>query len=1181
MHTPYAQRIPRWMVVPTALAMGLLTLSGCSSDDADDDGVTAEAGDCDDNDLTVYPGATELCDDKDNDCNGLADDLNYYYRDEDGDGFGNPALEQADCTKPSGYVEQSGDCDDRDPNTRPGAEETCDGEDNNCDSEADENLDFQTWYQDGDADGYGLEEVSLEDCAQPVGYAPLDGDCDDINPNVSPGQKEECDALDNDCDDKVDEGEPVTLMWPDVDQDHYGDSEADGQVICAAAPGYSPVAGDCNDTNEEVFPTAPERCNGADDNCNDTIDEELRFRYFVDNDGDRFGNEEVITCNPTESQVRGRGDCDDDDPGVHPGSTDPLGDNKDSDCGGSDGPEPHVLLSGSSSPVIKPALALATDGDTVWVGPGIFIDGDLTCGGRRIKLMSTHLADETVVDAAGLSRVFAFYSGEDSGCVVDGFTITNGTRDVGAGVYINGASPTLRYNRILSNSATQGGGIWINNSSASISRNTIIDNNALDMGGGIYIEGGDPRFSNNIIAGNRIKAEGGRSFGGGIAVAGGSPTILNNTLVANAATFGGAISIEGVGTAPTIQNTIMAYNLLDNLYYDGKGDALVAYSSLYNKGFGNHNLSFLGSSNRVTDPGFVYYYPSYDLYLADLHLTPTSPLRDAGNPAIEDPDETVSDIGAYGGTSADLAWYVDSDEDGMYDAWESRFGFLPQAQDADGDADNDGLQNGEELNAGSDPTLPDADGDGAKDGAEVDAGADPWDYVSRPSAPAGIALRVPGDFETLQEAVAKFTWGGTVELTSGAYDEALELDRVAVTFNPVSDAAVTQWTSTIGSVIVANYSNVTTQGVTFANAKSNNGGAIRAQLSQLNLTDVRFENNDAEAQGGALWAFSSRGTLEGCTFTGNQAEEGSALYAFASQLSLDDSTVEANTALAHGAIYSAFNSDVIATHVTLRDNVAERGPAAFVSGARLTLNNSLVEDNALLDDTQDGGALVAEEYGTLTLDGTTVRGHRANRGGGVYVSYAYLHVSQSEISDNLVASYGGGVYLTYGAATFTNTAFFDNRSSDKGGAITSTSSDVEMLWCVLANNTALRAGGILHDEPAYWNAGTVTLANTVLSNNSPDNLVTYVDTSYNTNPYFSATYSAFWLDGGEDGTNLVKLDPTVVVADPLFVTFDPSGHSFDFHLQSGSPLIDAGDPAVKDTDGTRADIGLYGGPDAL
>jgi hypothetical protein len=101
----------------------------CHSGAADDDGdgYTIAAGDCDDGVVEVNPGATELCNGVDDDCDFEVDEG---YPDSDGDGFdtcgfGNPA--QADC-------------DDREPMSHPGRSEECDGIDNDCDGETDEGL---------------------------------------------------------------------------------------------------------------------------------------------------------------------------------------------------------------------------------------------------------------------------------------------------------------------------------------------------------------------------------------------------------------------------------------------------------------------------------------------------------------------------------------------------------------------------------------------------------------------------------------------------------------------------------------------------------------------------------------------------------------------------------------------------------------------------------------------------------------------------------------------------------------------------------------------------------------------------------------------------------------------------------------------------------------------------------
>jgi hypothetical protein len=139
-----------WTIVAT---LGLLALPACgdkddgddgsSADvDADDDGYTASF-DCDDDDAAVNPGAAEVCDGADNDCDGLVDDdddslaassTTAFFADADGDGAGDPAASAQACAAPDGYVEDNLDCDDTVATTYGGADEICDdGVDNTCD----------------------------------------------------------------------------------------------------------------------------------------------------------------------------------------------------------------------------------------------------------------------------------------------------------------------------------------------------------------------------------------------------------------------------------------------------------------------------------------------------------------------------------------------------------------------------------------------------------------------------------------------------------------------------------------------------------------------------------------------------------------------------------------------------------------------------------------------------------------------------------------------------------------------------------------------------------------------------------------------------------------------------------------------------------------------------------------
>ncbi len=270
------------------------------------------------------------------------------YPDVDNDDFGADGEGVLACEAGDNQVLVDGDCDDEQVTVNPGADELCDGLDNDCDGEVDNDVvGLATWYADSDSDDFGDPENSVESCSQPQGYVSNSRDCDDNARLVSPNGEEVCNGVDDDCDERIDiDATDATLVFPDEDQDGQGDADSNGEFTCE--PGDEPVltATDCDDSNDTVFEGASELCDGLDNDCNGRADDGVEFQqWYEDNDEDGFGGDASgppDCAPPVDGAVTTTGDCDDSDPSVYPGAEEILQDGIDQDCDGLDDlPEPE------------------------------------------------------------------------------------------------------------------------------------------------------------------------------------------------------------------------------------------------------------------------------------------------------------------------------------------------------------------------------------------------------------------------------------------------------------------------------------------------------------------------------------------------------------------------------------------------------------------------------------------------------------------------------------------------------------------------------------------------------------------------------------------------------------------------------------------------------------------------
>ena len=261
-----------------------------------------------------------------------------WFPDFDADGFGDGNAGVRTCEQPEGYVADTTDCDDADALSYPGAPEVCDLEDNNCDGAVDEGAtDMRTYYGDADADGYGEPSTTTLACGAPAGFAETDDDCADADAAINPGAYEACDSVDNDCDGEIDSDSPDAVAYhPDVDGDSYGDASTT-QSSCSAVSGWLTDGSDCDDTDAAASPVGIEVCDGSDDDCDGMTDESDAtdaLTWYIDADADGFGSAAVVTTSCDEPLgYDDDSDCDDAEPAANPGARETC-DGLDNDCDG-------------------------------------------------------------------------------------------------------------------------------------------------------------------------------------------------------------------------------------------------------------------------------------------------------------------------------------------------------------------------------------------------------------------------------------------------------------------------------------------------------------------------------------------------------------------------------------------------------------------------------------------------------------------------------------------------------------------------------------------------------------------------------------------------------------------------------------------------------------------------------
>ncbi len=952
----------RWLVVSLAL------LAACQ--DTDGDG-TRDGRDCGGADPTRNPGATEVCNGIDDDCDGFVDEgvAIVAYLDRDGDGFGDPESSRRVCAVPEDGSLNGDDCEDDDPTVSPDGIESCDGRDDDCDGSVDEGVQA-TWYADSDADGHGAGDPVVAGCIAPEGFVASQDDCDDADKRAWTAAPEVCDDDDNDCDGATDEDLPQLRVYVDADGDGAGDPDAP-VIACGPLDGLASAATDCDDGDAARAPGAVDAPNGVDDDCDGYVDE-IAVQTFADLEdalavadtgavvqlaAGTFAG--MLTVDRADVTVAGEG------------------------CG-------NTVLYGDRS------------GSVVTLGGGALADlsvvgGEADRGGGVL-----------VTADAELTRVCAAYNRADDG----------------GGIAVVAGDATLEDVEVERNTAhAHGGGLYVGPDAAvHILRGRLDDNHATIDGGGAFAEGRFTARSTEVLRNSVI------DDGGGLYLTGTGPARLleNVTLADNSGPSDGPALYATV--AVSIEDVVVAGHTSDH----GAIHAPLATwgrTLFWANGGADTDRGWRVEAVRA-DPRFL---SSEDVRPAPrsgmLALDGTV-LGSSGGPGAADgarwatSDDSDGDglpdgWEVYAGTGPYVADAgADPDGDGLTNAQE----LASDTRPAVADTDDDGVPDGLEAASGSDPTSPadhapmpvikasvfaarnepfDLDGSLSYD-PDDDVLTVAWSVVSapidasaRPTAPdeldttlvpdrsgdwvlaldlsaGGVTRRVehaftvvapvivPDDATTVAEAVAIAGHGGSVALRPGTYPANVDLGSKDVTVfglgRNADDVVIDARLNGRAFTAIAGES-LTLAHLTVTGGEAASGGAVRLDDGDLVLTDVTLRGNHATGDGGGVLAARSH-------------------------VDLTDVRFVANTAGARGGGLRLDYCDYrLVRPVFVGDSAGIRGGAMDVTGAsglQQATRSAMFSENRA----PTGSAIFREGYGTAWIEHA---GFTSNAGAGAVV----------------------------------------------------------------------------------------------------------------------------------------------------------------------------------------------------
>lgn len=384
----------------------------------------------------------------------------------------------------------------------------------------------------------------------------------------------------------------------------------------------------------------------------------------------------------------------------------------------------------------------------------------------------------------------------------------------------------------------------------------------------------------------------------------------------------------------------------------------------------------------------------------------------------------------------------------------------------------------------------------------------------------------------------------------GAYIEA----DVLVADNVIADN-VAGWTG--GGVYVWTHAPTVRANVVRGNRSENDGGGFYLHESRATLVENTVTGNVSGDDGGGIRGFTSELVIERNVIDGNQSgNDGGGIKVSHMPALIVDNTITNNVAVGRGGGIEQDNDASVVRGGVISGNRAYRGGGIHV--ALSPWLGGTIEDVEITDNQADrgGGLDVEDNFQPVVIRRVTVARNTADRGAGLYARGTNLKVSHALFVGNVSAARGGGVFVRA-------------RTRDAGPCPCPPDPAVtELAFVVIHDNQAPEGAGLYTDSP------NLIVTSSVLAGNRGGDSVTVVGAApaldrpvtptWTYNDTTPATFTGMAVPTGRDG----NLD-----VDPSFM----DATTANFQLGSESPCRNAGDPALTDADGTRADMGAFGG----